>query len=307
MAQLSIILVNYKRAQDTIDCIESLKQSTYSDFEIVVVDNASGDLSPEIIRSAHPSVNLIESSTNVGFAEGNNIGIRAVLASESQHILLLNNDTVVDPHALENMLARINAHADNGIVGAKIFYHDRQTVIWYAGGMFNPDSAFGKHFGIGETDSGAYDVARPCSLVTGCCMLFRRDVVEKIGLLDNDYFAYLEDADFCTRASRRCFQLYYEPTAIVYHKVSSTSTWDSPIYIYFNLRNRIIFLRKNTTVLHWLPYLPQLVYFYARQFIRLSLKWRSSAKTMAAWLGLVDGLRNYTGEFGRGRLDQLAN
>jgi GT2 family glycosyltransferase len=302
---LSIILVNYKRADDTIECIQSLQRSTFTDFETIVVDNASGDGSVAAIRSSCPAVQFFESPTNVGFAEGNNIGIRQALAHQSNFILLLNNDTVVEPNALSELLATFRRHPGAGIVGPKIYYHDRPNMLWYAGGYFNPHSSFGGHYGIGEDDNGAHDSERTCALITGCCMMFRREVCDRIGLLDADYFAYLEDADSCTRAERNGFSLHYQAKAIIYHKVSSTSAWDSPVYIYFNLRNKILFLKKNALLLQWLPHLPRLTYYYVRQFIRLSLKWRSASKTRAAWYGFVDGLRNNIGEFGKGRLDHI--
>lgn len=306
MPELSVILVNYKRPQDTIDCIHSLHKSTFKDFEIIVIENGSGDGSREKIQKTYPSIQLIESPTNVGFAEGNNIGIRAALESDCRFILLLNNDTVVDPNALAMMMSTMNTHPGAGIVGGKIFYFDKPNVLWFAGGWFNPHSAFSGHYGIGEEDNGLYDKERTCTLITGCCLLFRRELSVGIGFLDSDYFAYLEDADFCVRATRKEYALYYQPKAIIYHKVSSTSAWDSPGYIYFNLRNKIFFLRKNAAFIQWLPHLPRLFYFYLRQFVRLSLKWRDATKTRAAWYGLVDGLRNYTGAYGRGRLDRIS-
>jgi len=305
MPVLSVILVNYKRAHDTIECIQSLQQSTFRDFEIIAVDNASDDGSGESIRARFPSVRLIESPTNVGFAEGNNLGIRQALASDCKFILLLNNDTIVDPKALSAMITTMTDHPDAGVVGAKIYYYDKPRVLWYAGGYFNPHSTFGGHVGIGEEDHGAYNREQQCTLVTGCCMLFRREVPEHIGLLDSDYFAYLEDADFCVRAMRYGYSLYYQPESSIYHKVSSTSSWDSPVYIYFNLRNKILFLRKHATLFQWLPHLPRLTYYYARQFVRLSMKWHDTEKTQAAWYGLVDGLRNHAGTYGAGRIGRF--
>ncbi len=305
MPELSVILVNYKRPKDTIECIDSLLNSSFKDINIIVVENGSGDGSGEKIRRAAPSISLIKNPTNVGFAEGNNLGIRAALVSHSKFILLLNNDTIVDPDALKWLLSTMDEHQDAGIVGAKIFYFDKPDVLWFAGGYFNPYSAFGGHYGIGELDSAIHNRERTCTLITGCCLLFRREVALHIGLLDSDYFAYLEDADFCVRTRRSGYALYYQPHAVLYHKVSSTSAWDSPAYIYFNLRNKIFFLRKNANFHQWFPSLPRLVYFYVRQFVRLALKWRDIKKTRAALYGLVDGLRNYTGEFGKGRLNQL--
>lgn len=305
MPQLAIILVNYKRAEDTIECIVSLRKSIFKDFETIVVDNASGDGSLGKLNKHCPDVYLICSEKNLGFAEGNNLGIRYALQRNCKYILLLNNDTVVNEHTLHVLVQTLEQHPQAGIVGAKIYSFDRPKVLWFAGGTFNIHSAMGAHIGIGEIDRGQYDELQPRDYITGCCLVARREVYETIGLLDSSYFAYLEDVDFCVRARHSGYSILYQPNAVVYHKVSSTSSWDSAVYLYFNLRNKILFLRKNSRRLKWLPYLPQLMYFYVRQFIRLFFKRRNMAAVHAAWCGLIDGLRNFTGEYGQGRLQKL--
>jgi hypothetical protein len=137
--------------------------------------------------------------------------------------------------------------------------------------------------------------------------MFRREVADQIGILEKAFFAYLEDADFCTRARAAGFEVRYQPKAIIYHKVSRTSAWDSPVYIYFNLRNKLLFLRRHSNAFRWLPYLPGLVYYYLRQFTRLVFKKRDAQKVRAAWYGLVDGLRNSTGEMGEGRMPLIVS
>lgn len=302
MAALSVILVNYKRARDTIDCVRSLEQSTFPDFDIIIVDNGTAEGTRSLFTSECPRATLIPSERNLGFAEGNNVGIREALRRGSTYILLLNNDTVIDKHALAEMVKSLSDDPGVGIVGAKIYYFDRPDVLWFAGAYLNAHAARIKHYGIGEKDSGNYDGERPTDYVTGCCLMFRREIADRIGLLDKAYFAYLEDADFCLRARAAGFTMRYQPSAIIYHKVSSTSAWDSPVYIYFNLRNKLLFLRRHSSFFRWLPYLPSIVYYYARQFIRLAFKWRDVQKVRAAWYGMVDGLRDYTGEVGEGRM-----
>lgn len=156
-----------------------------------------------------------------------------------------------------------------------------------------------------QPDSEAYSVLRATDYVTGCCMLVRREVFDSVGLLDSDYFAYLEDVDFCVRARNRGYGILYQPKAIIYHKVSTTATWDSPVYVYFNLRNKILFLRKHSSPRRWLPYLPKLVHFYVRQLVRLVFKWQDIAAARAAMMGITDGLKGYAGEYGKGRLHAL--
>lgn len=304
---LTVLLVNYNRADDTIACVESLRQSTFHDFEIIIVDNASHDGSADILAARCPDVTLLRNGVNVGFAEGNNTGIRLALERERKYILLLNNDTVVDPRALEMLIGTMESHPYPGVAGGKIYYYNRNNVLWFAGGYFNPDSALGGHYGIAEVDAGQFNAATTSDFITGCCLLFRREVCDAIGLLDGSYFAYLEDADFCVRARRAGFPVMYQPAAVIYHKVSTTSSWDSPLYLYFNLRNKILFLRKNSSPRRWIPHLPELLYFYVRQFMRLLLKRHDRLKRRAAWWGLVDGIGNFTGTNGEGRLPLLTD
>lgn len=301
--ELSIILVNHRRATDTIECVRSLRQSTYKGFELIIVDNGSGDESIDQLRRECPEARLIVNESNMGFAEGNNAGIRESTGSE--FILLLNNDTIVDPAALSALVQTLKNDPAAAIVGAKIYYFDRPNVLWFAGGHFNQHSTFGGHDGLNEEDCGAYDTLRPCDFVTGCCLLFRRQLVNRVGLLERSYFAYLEDVEFCIRTRAASYLVMYQPQAKIYHKVSSTSSWDSPVYIYFNLRNKIVFLRRNSSVTRWLPHLPHLIYFYVRQFVRLMFKWHDAQGTRAAWLGLRDGLRNTTGSYGEGSLERV--
>ena len=305
MSELIIILVNYRRADDTIACIRSLRQSTYTSFDIVVVDNGSGDGSADRIRTANPGIRLIENTQNLGFAEGNNTALKIALHEKYAFALLLNNDTVVEPQTLAELIAAMRAHPDVGIMGAKIYFFDNPRMLWFTGGILNVHSGAVTHRGIHETDEGQYDQPGPCDFVTGCCLLIRRAVLERVGMLDTDYFAYYEDGDFSQRARRAGFGVFYMPTARVWHKISRSTQWDSPFYLYFTLRNRLVFLRKHSTLIATLPYIPVLLYFYGRQFIRLLFKRRSFAGVRAAWLAVIDGLRGDTGLLGMGSMDRL--
>jgi GT2 family glycosyltransferase len=305
MPQLSVILLNYNGARDTIDCVGSLRKSSFKDFEVVVVDNASSDDSVDLLKARCPDVTLLVNNRNLGFAGGSNIGIRHALKKGSEFLLLLNNDTTVDPDVLGILVKTMEENPQAAIVGGKIYYSDRPNVIWFAGGYFNANSGFGDHYGKSEEDRGQYNKVRECDFITGCCMLIRSEVCQKIGFLDQSYFLYYEDADFCTRARRAGYSVLYLPGAIIYHKISRATSWDSPVYIYFNLRNKLFYLQRNSRPWKWLPHLPRLFYFYLRQFVRLVLKWHDLAATRAAWFGLVDGLRNFSGEYGDGHLSSL--
>jgi GT2 family glycosyltransferase len=307
MAELAIVLVNYRGATDTVECVRSLMNSTYRDLTITIVENGSQDGSIEHLRAVCPQVELLVNEQNLGFAEGNNVGIRHVLRTDCRYVLLLNNDTVVQPDSLEELIGALNRQSDAGIVGGKILYFDKPNVIWFAGGRFNDRSSFGAHEGIGEIDSPSFSREKTCDYMTGCCLLARREVFDAIGLFGKEYFAYLEDAEFCVRARRKGFKVLYVPSSRVYHKVSSTSSWDSPMYLYFNLRNKLLYLRRNCVVTDWLPYFPRLCYFYLRQFLRVLLLRKGKDRLRACWYGLVDGLYGFTGQFGEGRVSMIGD
>jgi GT2 family glycosyltransferase len=305
MPALSIILVNYRRPDDTVACVRSIAGSTFRDMQIIIVDNGSGDGSADRFGRECPGTTLIRSSRNLGFAGGNNLGIRRALNDGSRCILLLNNDTIVDPETVETLMTTIRAEPGAGIVGAKIVYHDSPDILWFAGGYLNTNAARGGHYGIGKPDGPPFNVPKPCEYITGCCLLARREVFEAGGMLSTPYFAYMEDAEFCLRARNAGYAVLYEPRARVLHKISMTAQWDSPAYIYLNLRNKFLFLQRNSRPALWAPHLPFLVYFYVRQMIRLLVRRRGPLALRAAWYAIIDGLRGFTGEDGSGRLSLL--
>jgi hypothetical protein len=269
------------------------------------VDNASTARSAGALQAGCPGITLLESEKNLGFAGGNNLGIRQAMQRPVRYVLLLNNDTTIEPDAIGKLVDAAEHGERTGVLGAKIRYHDTPGILWYAGGNVNPASGSVRHIGIGEPDGDHYDQPGDVGFVTGCCMLISNDVLQTIGLLDETFFAYLEDVDFCLRARRAGFHVRYEPTAIVYHKVSRSTGWDSPAYLYFNLRNRLLLSRKHSSWPRLILFFPWFCWYYLRQFLRLALRWQDAAGLRGAWYGLVDGLKGFTGEDGSGRLALL--
>jgi GT2 family glycosyltransferase len=302
---IAIILLSYGRAADTIDCIRSLRQSTYTNYEIIVVDNASPDGAADSVASACTGITLIRNDRNLGFAGGNNVGIRAALDRGAELILVLNNDTVVDPDMLGRLVKAAGASPRIGIVGAKILYADPPTMIWYAGGTLHSPSATTSHHGIGRQDTGTFDQPGVCTFVTGCAMLVPAEVWRRVGVFDAGFFAYLEDGDFCHRARCAGYELRYEPSARLYHKVSSTTAWDSPGYTYLNVRNKILFLRKHCLPWMWLAGIHRTAYYVVRQLFRALLLKRSGAALRAVAYGIADGLSADEARHGAGRLAGL--
>jgi len=298
-AKISIILVHLNQEEYSRDCIRSLQQLTYPNAEIILVDNGSTDGSGFRLQKEFPDVRFLRSEENLGFAGGNNIGIRYALDHHTAYIVLLNNDTIVKNDFLEPLISLAESDPKIGAQSCKIYFHQPGNTFWYAGGCLKIDKALGYHRGLHEKDAGQYDAIEETDFATGCMMFISRRALEEIGLLDDSWFLYFEDSDWCLRAKAKGYKIIYNPRAIIWHKVSASTGHDSPVYLYFLMRNKILFLRKHS--LRWLPNFPYLVYFYLRHIVRMSVKWKSRIGTEAVIAGLIDGLRNVKG---KGRLER---
>ncbi len=220
---VTILIVNWNRREDTLECLASLSEISYPNYRIMLVDNGSTDQSVEAVQHSFPHVEIIRSDKNLRFAGGNNLGIERFLESDDDLCLLLNNDTTVDPGFLEPLVQAMQSAPEIGIAGPKILYHHRPGVIWFAGGVIKPAWGYVRHFGLRQPDDGRFDQPLDVSFLTGCCMLIRREVIEKTGMLDEGFYLYSEDADYCLRASKAGYKLKYEPTSHIYHKLSQST------------------------------------------------------------------------------------
>ncbi|MDI6619034.1 MAG: glycosyltransferase family 2 protein [Clostridiales bacterium] len=244
-AKVFIILVNYKKYNDTIECIRSLKKIRYNNFEIIVIDNCSGNGSVDEIKANYPDIKLFSTSKNLGFAGANNLGIKYALEHNADYILLLNNDTVVDEMFLYYMVESFNKYPDAGIVGNKILYYESKDLLWFAGGRINWLKFRVDHYGNKERDKEIFNHEKEMDFISGCCMLIKAEVFNKIGLIDENYFMYYEDVDLCIRAADAGYKLIYNPKSFIYHKVGlSSGGEDSPFVIKWNTRNKLIFMHK---------------------------------------------------------------
>ena len=218
-----IVILNWNGKEDTLACLESIHKVSYPNFSVILVDNASHDGTVESVRNAFPSVKVITNKENIRFAAGNNVGIEFALRNGARYVLLLNNDTTVDPCFLSELVNAAEYDNRIGIAGAKIYYHADPKRIWFAGGKVNYWKGWTSHIGIRELDHGQYEAQREVDYITGCCMLVSRELIEKIGMLDTSFFIYGEDADWCIRASRAGYRLVYVPSSKIWHKISSSS------------------------------------------------------------------------------------
>jgi GT2 family glycosyltransferase len=250
-----VILVNWNGREVTLDCLDSLARATYPAMHVLVVDNASSDGSVEAIRSRFPRVELLVMPENLRFAGGNNAGMRHALDAGAAFVLLLNNDTVVDPGFVEPLVARLEGDAGAGMAAPKILYHAAPDRLWFAGGEISLWSGTMRHTGIRETDHGQYDAVRDIDYATGCCILVRAGVVRNVGMLDESFFIYGEDADWSMRVRRAGYRIMYEPASRIWHKVSVSTGGHLSA---FKLRNKFIsnfrFFARHAAWYHWLVF-----------------------------------------------------
>lgn len=269
MQMVYIILVNYNSYKDTIECAKSLEKIEYKNFKIIIVDNGSKDESLSKIRRELKECILIETGENLGFAGGNNAGINYAIKNGADYVLLLNNDTLVKSDFLNKMLLRYQQNDNIGLVGCKIMYYPEKNRIWFGGGKIDWFKFIGTHFGIGEVDNGQYDQENEIDFMTGCCMLIKREVIEKVGLLSEQYFMYFEDVDFCVKVKEAGYKIWYNPKAVIYHKVGlSGGGEESPFSIKWSTRNRMIFMNKYKYKISTSKLILSKVFYYVTRFVR---------------------------------------
>ncbi len=250
-----------------MECLESLAAVTWGNMETVVVDNHSTDGTAEAIKSSYGErVSILVNHENIGFSRGNNVGIEHALERGADWVLLLNNDTIVDPGLVSALVEAAVRSPDIGVVGPKIYYSDPADRIWSAGGEVFLSRGTARHIGIRERDTGQYDTAHDVDYVSGCALMASRAVFETIGALDPSYTAYFEDTDFCMRARRNGFRVRYAPAAIVWHRIStSTGGQLGSRKVMRKLKSSIRFFRRYASPHHWLT----IPLFFAFDVIRI--------------------------------------
>lgn len=236
--KVSIILVNYNGDEDTIACVDSLQEVDYDNYEVVVVDNASKN--QNTIRSKLPAdIVFIKSDKNLGFSGGNNLGIDYAMRHNADYVILLNNDTIVDKSFIKNLVESAKKHTNAGIFTGKILYYSEPDRVWYAGGYMNLNKARIHHCHIRERDT-FDDYEREVSFATGCLVMIPKTVIEKIGVLNDTFFMYSEDAEYCARVQKSGYKIWYVPTAKIYHKISASSGGaGSKLSQYYRARNEL--------------------------------------------------------------------
>ena len=244
IVHLSIITINYNGLKDTCELISTLPLEDKS-IEVIVVDNASTQDEASVIEERYPQVKVIRSKENLGFAGGNNLGIKA---ARGKYLFFLNNDTLLKPQTsnLRSLITHLESSPKMGMVCPKIKFSWDNQLIQFAGYTpLSPITMRNKAIGCGEVDHGQFDTPHLTPYAHGAAMMIKREVIEKAGLLPECYFLYYEELDWSMMIRRVGYDIWYEPACTVFHKESQTTGQNSPLRTYYITRNRLLFAQRN--------------------------------------------------------------
>lgn len=289
---VAVIILNLNGSDVLADCLASLRESRFKDFVTIVVDNGSTDNSGEIVRHTFPEVVLIENSTNLGFTGGNNIGMQRALELGAGALLLLNNDTVLQPDCLGAMMEVLGADAATGAVTPKILFHSHPGHIWCAGGDYSLWKGMARHRGLRQkAENPRYQVQEDVTFVTGCALCVKREVVDKIGVLDDDLFIYNEDVDYSVRIRAAGYRIRYVPESVLWHREGwdSRRTTGQRRRLHLYTRNILHVHRKHRRWYHLLTFLP----FFTWRWVGLAGGYALVRRDWDTARGIFDGIRAY--------------
>jgi GT2 family glycosyltransferase len=286
-----VVTLTWNQKDDTLACLESLSQMTYSNYRLLLVDNASSDGTVEAVREVYPEVEIVVNNCNLGFPGGFNVGMQHALDQGAEYVLIINNDTAVAPDMLDQLVAEAGP-SDVGMLAPKIYYADPPDLIWSVGGDCHPWLLEMTHKGDKQWDRGQWEQVIERDFLVGCALLFTRQMLAEVGMFDMLYYPiYYEDVDLCIRARRTGYRLLLVPQARMWHKVSASGGGaDSPRERYLMARNSVRYFRKHVHGARWLAVIPWRTGSAAKTVIRLLKHGRGEA-ARAYLHGLWDGLR----------------
>jgi hypothetical protein len=247
---VTIVILNWNGLADTTECLRSLEAIYYTNCRVIVVDNGSDGSEAQALREAFGSgIEVIENETNLGFAGGANVGIRRALDGGAEYVLLLNNDTTVDPAFLSELVTAAQPLPDLAAACPKTLFYDRRDEIYSTGGRYSLWRGTARQVGRGQADRRQFDEIAERGYADGVCMLIPRPALERVGLLDEDYFMYWEETDWCARARQAGLRCHYIPSAKIWHK-AARSQERSNEFQYLYRRNALLFVRKRGNRAH---------------------------------------------------------
>ena len=270
--ELSIITVNYNGLNDTCALIDSIPFN--EDMEVIVVDNGSREDEASILQAQYPHIKAIRSGQNLGFAGGNNLGIKT---AKGKYLFLINNDTVFKEFNPQVLIKRLESSPKIGMVCPKIRFAWDNHPIQFAGYTpLSPITVRNKAIGYGEEDKGQYDIAHQTPYAHGAAMMLKREVIDKVGLMPECFFLYYEELDWSMIITRAGYEIWYDPASTIYHKESQSTGQNSPLRTYFITRNRLLLVKRNYTGMKkCLAYIYLQMIVATRDILRFIIKGRT--------------------------------
>ena len=266
--ELSIITINYNGLEDTCALIETIPFN--ENMEVIVVDNASKNDEGSIIQKRFPYVKVVQSEKNLGFAGGNNLGIKA---AHGKYLFIINNDTVFKDFNVQALVKRLNSSPQIAIVCPKIRFAWGNNPIQYAGyTSLSKMTVRNQAIGFSEEDNGQYETAHPTPYAHGAAMLIKREAIDKVGLMPKCYFLYYEELDWSMMFTRAGFQIWYDPHCTIYHKESQATGQNSPLRTYYITRNRLLLVKRNyPATYNWFAYGYLLCVVFPKDLLKYTL------------------------------------
>ncbi|HTP07089.1 MAG TPA: glycosyltransferase family 2 protein [Anaerolineae bacterium] len=303
MTTTAIVVLNWENAAGTVACLDSLKACTAANITLIVVDNGSGDDSVSLIRQRHPDLPLIETGANLGYAGGNNVGIHYALEHGADYVAILNNDVSVSPDFLGPLLAASQLFSNEAIITPMICETERPEIIWALGAQVNWSTADSQRLYAGQPRATWKDHAPfNVEFAVGTAMLASRQVWERAGLIDESFFLYFEETDWCVQARRLGIPSVAAPASCIWHEANAGGGRTSPRVTYYMTRNALQLLRRNLAGRQRI--LPMLrVTLRAHWYVLGDIRHGQTARARARLLGVYDFLRGRLGPRIDGRLN----
>ena len=284
---LSIITVNYNGHADTCSLLDAITPCDHS-TEVIVVDNASRNGEANTIEKRYPTVRVVKSEENLGFAGGNNLGINV---AQGRYLFLVNNDTVFNPKELKWLIESLDHSPKTAIVCPKIrFFHGERKIQFAGYTQLSKITLRNKGIGYADTDNGQYDEAHATPYAHGAAMLVRREAIDDVGMMPECYFLYYEELDWSVMMRRKGYDIWYDPRCTIFHKESQSTGVDSPLKTYYLCRNRLLFAKRNVSYPTLAATYAYLVCVAFKDMLKHGMRGRTDL-ARATYKGLIDFIR----------------